>query len=44
MKGGVGVGVEDDDVVEVGSDTVEAFDEFVDDLDEPLWSSAVFLS
>ena len=33
VKGGVGI--EDDHVVEVGSDAVEAFDDLVDDLDEP---------
>ena len=36
----VGIGVEDDGVVDVGSDTVEACDDLVDDLDEPLSSSA----
>ena len=34
-----GVDVEDDHVVEVGSDAVEAFDDLVNDLDEPPWSS-----
>ena len=38
-----GVGVEDDDVVEVGSNAVEAFDDLVDDLDEPPWSNAASL-
>ena len=38
-----GVGVEDDAVVEVGSDAVEALDDLVDDLDEPPWSSAASL-
>ena len=37
-----GVGVEDDDVVEVGS-AVESFDNLADDLDEPPWSSAASL-
>ena len=32
---GRGVGVEDGDVVEVGGDAVEVFDDLVDDLDEP---------
>ena len=41
VKGGVGV--EDDVVVEVGSDAVEAFHVLVDDLDELPWSSAAFL-
>ena len=36
VKGGVGV--EDDHVVEVSSDAVEAFDGLVDDLEEPPWS------
>ena len=35
-----GVGVEDDDVVEVGSDVVETIHDLVDDLDEPSLSSA----
>ena len=30
-----GVGVEDDDVVEVGGDAIQVLDDFVDDLDEP---------
>ena len=38
-----GVGVEDDDVVDVGNDAAEAFDNVVDDLDEPPWSSAASL-
>ena len=41
VKGGVGI--EDDDVVEVGSDAVEALDELVDDLDEPPRRSAASL-
>ena len=41
MKGGVDV--EDNDVVELGNDAVEAFDNFVDDLDEPPWTSAASL-
>ena len=41
VKGGVGV--EDDDVIEVGSDVVEALDDPVDDLDEPPWISAASL-
>ena len=32
---GRGVGVEDDDVVEVGADAVEFFDDLVGDLDKP---------
>ena len=38
VKGGVGI--EDDHVVEVSSDAVEALDDLVDDLDEPSRSSA----
>ena len=30
-----GVGIEDDDVVEVGGDAIEVFDDLVDDLDKP---------
>ena len=41
VKGGAGV--ENDDVVEVGSDAVEGFDDLVDDFDEPPWSSAASL-
>ena len=38
------VGVDNDDVVEVGSDAVEASDDLVDDLDERLGNSAASLS
>ena len=41
VKGGVGV--KDDDVVEVSSDAVEALGDLVDDLDEPAWNSACLL-
>ena len=43
--GGVkgGVGVEDDGVIEIGSEAVEALDDLVDDLDEPPWSRAASL-
>ena len=41
VKGGVGV--EEDDVVEVGSDAVEDVDDLVDNLNEPPWSSAASL-
>ena len=41
VKGGVGV--KDDDVVEVSSDAVEALGDLVDDLDEPAWNSAASL-
>ena len=37
------VGLKDDDVVEVGSDTVEALDDLVDDLDETPWRNAASL-
>ena len=41
VKGGVGV--EDDDVFQVGSNAVEALDDLDDDLDEQPWSSDTFL-
>ena len=41
MKGGVGA--EDDDVIEEGSNAVEALDDLVDDLDKSPWSSAASL-
>ena len=41
VKGGVGV--EDDDAINVGSNAVEALDDLVDDLDEPPWSRAASL-
>ena len=41
VKGGVGA--EDDDVIEEGSNAVEALDDLVDDLDKSPWSSAASL-
>lgn len=41
MKGVIGV--DDDDVVDVGSDAVQVLDDLVADLNQPVWSSAASL-
>ena len=39
----VGIGVEDDDVVEIRGDEFQAFDDLVDNLDEPAGGGAAAL-